>query len=210
MEWSTWVAYFVATLIICVSPGPGALSSMSAGMKYGFAVGMWNLFGLQIAIAINVLLVWLGVGALLVASSTAFELVKYGGAAYLVWLGIQKFREPPIAFEEVARSTTFEDTTRWGLVKQGMLVNLTNPKGILFLVAVLPQFIEPSRPTAVQYAILGITMIVVDVIVMIGYTGLASHVLALVKSPAHIRWVNRAMGSLFVVAGGALALFKRG
>lgn len=210
MEWSTWVAYFIATIILCVSPGPGALSSMSAGMKYGFAVGMWNLVGLQLAILVNVFLVWLGVGALLVASATAFEIVKYAGVAYLVWLGIQKFREPPVPFEEIAARTHFADTSRRGLVKQGMLVNLTNPKGVLFLVAVLPQFVDATRPTAIQYAILGATMIVVDVIVMIGYTGLASRVLRLLKNPGHIRWTNRALGTLFVAAGGALAVFKRG
>jgi homoserine/homoserine lactone efflux protein len=209
MELTTWIPYFVAVVVLCVSPGPGALSSMSAGLKYGFRVGMWNLLGLQIAILINVLLVWAGIGALLVASTTAFEVIKYGGALYLIWLGIQKFREPPVSFEEIAARTKFEDTSRWGLVKQGMLVNLTNPKGILFLVAVLPQFINPALPTAPQYAIMGITMVVVDVIVMIGYTGLASRVLRLLKDPNHIRWTNRGLGSLFVAAGGALALFKR-
>jgi homoserine/homoserine lactone efflux protein len=209
LELGTWIAYFIAVVILCVSPGPGALSSMSAGLKYGFRVGMWNLLGLQIAILINVLMVWAGIGALLVASTTAFEIIKYGGALYLIWLGVQKFREPPVSFEEIAARTRFDDTSRWGLVKQGVLVNLTNPKGILFLVAVLPQFIDPTRPTAPQYAIMGLAMVVVDVIVMIGYTGLASRVLRLLKDPSHIRWTNRGLGSLFVAAGGALALFKR-
>ena len=102
----------------------------------------------------------LALGALLVASTTAFEVMKIGGALYLIYLGVQKFREPPASFEAIAAATKFEDTTRWGLVKQGMLVNLTNPKGLLFLAAVLPQFVDPSKPTAMQYAILGGTMAV--------------------------------------------------
>lgn len=209
MSFSLWLPYFVAVVIICVSPGPGAFSSMSAGLKYGFAVGMWNCLGLQLAIVINVILIWLGLGALLMTSSTAFELMKYAGALYLVYLGIQKWREPPVPFEEIATRTHFDDTSRYGLVKQGLMVNLTNPKGIIFLVAVLPQFIDPTRPTAPQYAIMGVTMVVIDVLVMMCYTGLAANVLRLIRDPAKIRWTNRGLGAMFVTAGAALAVFKR-
>jgi homoserine/homoserine lactone efflux protein len=209
MEFSTWLTYLLAVSIICVSPGPGALSSMSAGMKYGFAVGMWNLIGLQLALVINVALIWLGIGALLLTSTTAFEIMKYGGALYLIYLGIQKFREAPIAFEAIAAKTKFDDTSRLGLIKQGLFVNLTNPKGIVFLVAVLPQFIDPAKPTGIQYAIMGLTMVIVDVLVMMCYTGLAANVLRLLKDPNHIRWTNRGLGTMFVAAGGALAVFKR-
>lgn len=209
MTFSTWLAYFIATLVICVSPGPGALSSMSAGMKYGFARGLWNLAGLQAAIVVNVFAIWIGLGALLVASTTAFDIMKYLGAAYLIYLGIQKFREEPVPFEQIAAQTNFKDTSPFGIFKQGLLVNLTNPKGLLFLAAVLPQFIDPAKPTAIQYAILGGTMVVVDVVVMIGYTALASTILRMLKDPNHIRWANRGVGSLFVAAGGALAVFKR-
>jgi homoserine/homoserine lactone efflux protein len=209
MEFSTWLTYLLAVSIICVSPGPGALSSMSAGMKYGFAVGMWNLIGLQLALVINVALIWLGIGALLLTSTTAFEIMKYGGALYLIYLGIQKFREAPIAFEAIAAKTKFDDTSRLGLIKQGLFVNLTNPKGIVFLVAVLPQFIDPTKPTGIQYAIMGLTMVIIDVLVMMCYTGLAANVLRLLKDPNHIRWTNRGLGTMFVAAGGALAVFKR-
>jgi homoserine/homoserine lactone efflux protein len=210
MTFTTWFTYFIATLLICISPGPGALSSMSAGMKYGFTRGMWNLAGLQAAIVVNVFAIWIGLGALLVASTTAFDIMKYLGAAYLIYLGIQKFREEPVPFEQIAAQTNFKDTSRFGIFKQGLLVNLTNPKGLLFLAAVLPQFVDPSKPTAIQYAILGGTMVMVDVLVMIGYTALASTILRMLKDPNHIRWTNRGVGSLFVAAGGALAVFKRG
>jgi homoserine/homoserine lactone efflux protein len=158
----------------------------------------------------NVLIIALGLGALLMASEHAFQVMKWGGALYLIYLGVQKWREVPVAFETIAANTEFKDTTRRGIFMQGFWVNLTNPKGLVFLLAVLPQFIDPSRPTSLQYVILTLTLNVVDLGVMACYTGLAANVLRLLKDPSHIKATNRVLGSLFVVAGVALAVFKRG
>ncbi len=209
MTLTTWLTFFAATLLLCFSPGPGALSSMSAGMKYGWRRGMWNCLGMQASIMVNSTIIALGLGAILMASSTAFLVMKWCGALYLVWLGIQKFREPPVPFEEIAAKTEFRDTTTRGIFLQGFLVSQTNPKGLLFLLAVLPQFVDPSQPTAVQYVILTLTLVAVDIVAMGCYTAFAAKVLAMLKDPAHIRWTNRGIGSLFVAAGGMLAVFKR-
>ena len=107
MSAATWLSFFVATLFLCISPGPGALSSMAAGLRYGFARGMLNCLGLQAAIIVNVFVIWLGLGALLMASSVAFELMKYGGAAYLIFLGVQKFREK-ITVVDVNQASVFD------------------------------------------------------------------------------------------------------
>ena len=93
---------------------------------------------------------------------------------------------------------------------QGFWVDLTNPKGLIFLLAVLPQFVDPAQPTAMQYVILTATLVIVDLIVMACYTGLASRVLRLLKKPRQLTITNRVLGSLFIAAGGALAIFKRG
>jgi threonine/homoserine/homoserine lactone efflux protein len=95
------------------------------------------------------------------------------------------------------------------LVLRGFMVNATNPKGIVFMLAVLPQFIDPSRPQFVQYAICGATLFSTDLLVMSGYTGLAAKVLRALRDPAHIRWMNRTFGSLFIAAGALLATFRR-
>jgi len=92
---------------------------------------------------------------------------------------------------------------------RGFLVNATNPKGIVFMLAVLPQFIDPAAPQLVQYAICGATLAFTDAIVMSGYTAFAARVLRLLREPHHIRWMNRTFGGLFVAAGAALATFKR-
>ncbi len=92
---------------------------------------------------------------------------------------------------------------------RGLLVNATNPKGILFMLAVLPQFIDPARPQLAQYAICAATLAVTDLIVMSAYTGLASRLLAALREPHHIRVVNRTFGGPFVAAGALLATFRR-
>ena len=105
----------------------------------------------------------LGLGAILMASTTAFDIMKWCGALYLMWLGIQKFREEPVPFEEIAARTEFKDTSTKGIFLQGFLVSQTNPKGLIFLLAVLPQFVDPTLPTAMQYVILTLTLVCVDI-----------------------------------------------
>lgn len=209
MELNTWLAYLLAVIILCVSPGPGALSSMSAGLRYGWARGMWNCLGMQAATMVNIVIIAAGLGAVLMASERAFNVMKWCGALYLVWLGIQKWREAPVPFAAIAAAGTFKDASRRGIFMSGFWVNLTNPKGLVFLLAVLPQFIDPTRPTLIQYAILAVTLYTVDLCVMACYTGLAATLLRTLTNPTHLRLTNRILGSLFVAAGGALAVFKR-
>jgi homoserine/homoserine lactone efflux protein len=144
----------------------------------------------------------------LAASSVAFATIKWLGVAYLVWLGIQQWRAPVGAMASV--DGTADGGSRGELVVKGFLVNATNPKGIVFMLAVLPQFIDPARPQLVQYAICAGTLAFTDLVVMSAYTGLASRVLAALREPRHIRAVNRTFGGLFVAAGALLATFRRG
>ena len=206
MEPGVWITYLVATIVLSLSPGPGVFSSISAGLHHGFRLGVWNGIGMQLANLVLMAIVALGLGAILLASETAFSVVKWVGVAYLVYLGIATWRAPARAFEEGRDDA---ETTARGLFMRGFWVNLTNPKGIIFCAAILPQFVDPSRPPWVQYAILAITTFVVDVAVMSGYTAAASKVLGALRDPAKVRWVNRGLGSAFVAAGVALATFRR-
>lgn len=207
MELSVWITYLVATIILSVSPGPGVFSSLAAGLNHGFRRGMWNAVGMQVANFTLMIIVSVGLGAILLASENLFNAVKWGGVAYLVWLGIATWRSEPHHFDARADAPRGQDSRKVFL--KGFFVNLTNPKGIIFYVAVLPQFIDVARPQFVQYAILGLTTLVVDMVVMAGYIGLAARVLAVMKDPSHLRWVNRILGGAFVAAGMALAAFRR-
>jgi homoserine/homoserine lactone efflux protein len=207
MTFSTWLTFFLACWAISISPGPGALSAMSAGLKYGFPRGYWNTVGLILGILGQFLIVAVGLGAVLAASETAFTIVKELGAAYLIYLGYKQLRSKaaPVALEAngSAPSSVRE------LIIRGMLINLANPKGTVFLLAVVPQFVNPALPLTQQYVILAGSLAFTDIVVMGAYTLLAAKVLGLLRNPSHILWMNRAIGSLFIVAGVFLATFRR-
>lgn len=208
MTLHTWLAFFAASWLISLSPGAGALSSMTAGLRYGFRRGVWNILGLQCGIALMLSVVALGLGAALAASSLAFNAIKWFGVAYLVWLGVQQWRAEPKPLVELRGDEL--PASRRALVLRGFLVNASNPKGIVFMLAVLPQFINPHAPQAPQYLACAASLFMTDAVVMSGYTLLAAKGLALLREPGHIRWTNRFFGSIFVGVGLLLAGFKRG
>jgi homoserine/homoserine lactone efflux protein len=137
-------------------------------------------------------------------------LVKWLGAAYLIWLGIQQWRAParPLAVPDEATGSAAV-TRRRSLVARGWMVNTLNPKGTVFLLAVVPQFLELAQPLAPQYGVIALTLGFTDLVVMAGYTALAARVLRSLREVHHIRAMNRVFGSLFVAAGALLATFKR-
>ena len=207
MEFSTWLAFFAASWAISISPGPGAVAAMSAGLNHGFRRGYFTTFGLVLGIWVQVLIVGVGLGALIATSATAFLVVKWAGVAYLVYLGIKQWRAPAVPL--VAEADDGPLVKRRAMVLHGMLINTVNPKGTVFLLAVVPQFINLAQPLTPQYVAIGATIGFTDLVVMAGYTALASRVLGALKSQAHIRAMNRVFGGLFVVAGLFLAFFKR-
>ena len=189
MTLAIWLGFLLAAILIAVTPGPGAVISMSTGMRHGYWAALTAILGLQAAILVHLLIVALGLGALLAASETAFSLVKLLGAVYLVWLGIQKWRR--------------------GLFLQGVLVNLTNPKAIIFIGALVPQFVDPAQPQIPQYLLIALTLCLTDLAVMSGYALAAVRLGRWLHDPTAIRLQNRAFGGLFVSAGVLLALSSR-
>jgi len=206
MVLETWLAFFVACWIISLSPGAGAIASMSAGLQYGFWRGYWNALGLQLGLALQIAIVAAGVGAVLAAAELAFSLIKWFGVAYLVYLGYRQWQALP---SDMTAQTERPIGRPLSLVLRGFLVNFGNPKAIVFILAVLPQFINPQAPLLIQYLLIGVTMICVDLIVMAGYTGLAARVLRALRSPRQQRLMNRTFGALFIGAAALLASVRR-
>ena len=207
MALDTWLAFFLASWIISLSPGAGAIASMSSGLQYGFLRGYWNAIGLQIGLAMQIAVVAGGLGAILAASSTAFYAIKWFGVAYLVYLAVKQWRALPMDMTDDAAVRPIGKPM--AMMFRGFLVNASNPKALVFMLAVLPQFVNPQAPLLIQYLILGATMISVDMIVMAGYTGLASKVLRLLRTPKQQKRMNSTFAGLFVGAAGFLASLHR-
>ena len=207
MDFSTWLAFFAAAWAISLSPGPGALAAMSAGLNHGFRKGYFTTLGLVLGIWVQLVVVGVGLGALLATSATAFVVVKWAGVAYLVYLGVQQWRAPVRPLAELQAGTAH--VRRRDLVLRGLLINIVNPKGTVFLLAVVPQFLTLSQPLTPQYLVIAATLGFTDLTVMAGYTALAAKVLGTLKSARAMKWTNRTFGGLFVAAGALLSVFKR-
>jgi len=204
MTLAVWLGFLLAAILIAVTPGPGAVISMSTGMRQGYRSAFVVILGLQSAIVIHLTIVAVGFGALLAASELAFSAVKLLGAAYLAWLGIQKWRAPPQPVDP-----GFAPGPSRSLFLQGLLVNLTNPKAIIFIGALVPQFVDPARPLVFQYGLIAATLCLTDMLVMSSYALAAARLGRWLCNPGMQRLQNRLFGSLFVSAGALLAISSR-
>ncbi|MGV1087804.1 MAG: LysE family transporter [Mycobacterium sp.] len=201
-----WLAFVGASIAISVSPGAGAVQSMATGLSHGLRRGSWSIAGLQLGLLLQLAIVAVGLGAAVAKSMTAFTIIKWAGVAYLVYLAVRQWRA---ATEDLGEGIEVADGGRLKLLMRGFGVNITNPKALVFLLAVLPQFVEPARPLLPQYAMIAATMVIVDVIVMCGYTGLASRLLGWLRTPKQQTIVNRTMSGLFATAAVVLSLVPK-
>ena len=205
MSWSVWLAFLGASVVISLSPGAGAIASMSTGLRYGLRRGYWNILGLQIGLLVQIGIVAVGLGAVLANSALAFTAIKWFGVAYLVYLGVRQWRAGPT---DVADAPVVADRGTTMLIR-GFLVNASNPKAVVFMVAVLHQFLEPAQPLVPQYLVIAGTMVAVDMLVMTGYTSLASRVLRLMRSHRQQKMMNRSFAGMFFAAATFLATVRR-
>lgn len=207
MEWEVWFAFLGAAIAISVSPGAGAILSMATGLTHGLRRSYWSIIGLEIGLMVQLALVAVGLGAALANSALAFTIIKWLGVAYLIYLAVRQWRAAGVDLR--AQMNPGGSSGAMSLMTRGALVNLTNPKGLVFLLAVLPQFVVPSAPLVPQYLVIGATMVVVDLVVMGGYAGLAARVLGFLSTSRQQRAVNRVFSGLFAAAAVVLSLVRR-
>ena len=201
MALDTWLIYLLAATGLSLSPGPNGLLALTHGALHGMKKTFFTIAGGAAGFTAVVALSMFGIGALLQASLVWLTVMKWVGGAYLVWLGVQVWRSPPIGLHVHG---TAVPRAGWSLFRQGALSALTNPKGLLFFAAFLPQFIDPARSLVVQFVIMAGTFAAIEIATEAFIAGMAHRISPWLARVG--RRFNQACGGVFVLIGLALPL----
>ena len=201
------IEFLITSLVVVISPGPGALLTVAAGLSGGARAAAVTALGCTLGIVPHLLAAVTGLAALLHASATAFEVLRYVGVAYLLYMGWATWRSPAalkVRADAPARSTG-------GRITEAMLVNLLNPKLSLFFLTFLPQFIAPGEAQpAERMAQLSLVFMAMTLVVFLGYGVFAARFRdQVLQRPSVLVWLRRGFAAAFVALGGKLALMQR-
>lgn len=201
-----WLAFAAASAVLLAIPGPTIILVVSYALGHGRRLAVPIVAGVALGDFTAMTASMLGLGALLAASATLFTILKWCGAAYLVWLGVKLWRAPSSAVPVEAERSGAGD--RWKAFAHAYAVTALNPKSIVFFVAFLPQFLDLSEPLVPQMAIFEATFLVLATLNALGYAMLAAAARGAIRRPGMQRAVNRVGGSLLMGAGAATALWR--
>jgi len=196
-----WLVYLLAAIGLSLSPGPNGLLALTHGALYGPRRAWATILGGALGFFVLIGLSMFGIGALIAASTLGLSVLKWLGGAYLVWLGVQVWRAPPIGLDE---TTVAMPRSHASLFRQGALCALTNPKGLLFFAAFLPQFIDPARSLWLQFLVMAGTFVAIEIVTEAVIAGTAHRLSPWLKRVG--RRFNQACGGIFVAIGALLPL----
>jgi homoserine/homoserine lactone efflux protein len=201
MDLHVWLIYLLAATGLSLSPGPNGLLALTHGALHGRRKALYTIFGGALGFVAVIALSMFGIGALLKASLVWLTVMKWVGGAYLMWLGIQVWRSPPIGVHVEGSAAP---RAGWSLFRQGALSALTNPKGLLFFAAFLPQFIDPARSLWLQFVVMAGTFAAIEIATELLIASMAHRISPWLRRVG--RRFNQACGGVFVAIGTALPL----
>jgi homoserine/homoserine lactone efflux protein len=208
MSSQSLLLYLVTWLLLAVTPGPAVICVMSQAARYGLQAGFRGVLGIQLGNLVFFLCIAFGLVALLSTATHAFVILQFAGAVYLLYLGlriiISSLRPSVDALPRFG-----SQAERRNLVAQALFIQLTNPKALLFVSALLPQFLDPHRPMASQLAILLSCTVVIDTAVLGLYALLAHHGTRAIRHSRVSRWIECTFGAALIVLGIRLLEWRK-
>lgn len=211
MTLTTLALFLTSAFLLAITPGPTMLLALSNGMAGGLRMAGWGMAGANLGSAIVIAVVALGLGSLLAASETLFNIIRWVGVIYLCWLGWQIWRSPTRDIAQDLQAGAQDAPASRGAraaFMRSLLVALSNPKAVLFFGAFLPQFVDASQPVGPQYALLGTIFIGLDTLVMLAYAGAGSQAMRWLTQRS-LKIMNRVCAAGMWLLASALALFRR-
>jgi homoserine/homoserine lactone efflux protein len=206
VESSTWWLFAGTETVLCLTPGPAVLLVLSSALRAGPRKSIFSNLGILAANTVYFVLSAVGVGSLLAASFDLFSVIKWIGAAYLVYLGLRAiFGKSRI----VSDGAPQKETRGARILADGFMLQASNPKAIIFFTALLPQFVNPHAPVAPQMTVLAMTSVVIEFSVLLGYGIAAGRAAEMARRPRYAVWTNRVSGGLLICAGAGLATLRR-
>ncbi|AJO78267.1 LysE family translocator [Pseudomonas sp. MRSN 12121] len=205
MDATTLFLYVITVSAVMMTPGPSMLLALNNGASHGMRIAGCGMAGAALSDVLLIGAVGLGLGALLQASEQLFSIVKWGGAAYLLYLAWVLWKAPTTAL--AAQSSGAASSGRGAFVRS-LLVGMSNPKGLLFFSAFLPQFVRPDQPVAQQYLILALVSAAIDCVMMAVYAFGGRHAMR-TFSARTMQWINRSCAGMLAALAVGLSLYRR-
>ncbi|MEJ6815038.1 MAG: LysE family translocator [Octadecabacter sp.] len=207
MDLSLWMTFVGATLLLLIIPGPTVVLVLTYALTQGRRVAVASAAGVALGDFIAMTASLVGLGALVLASSTLFVALKWVGAAYLVWMGIGMIRSAGSA-----KAIQIEDAPQLSagaVFRNAAVVTALNPKGIVFFIAFVPQFIRTDAALAPQFAILIATFVSLATINVLVYALLADLLRATIRRPSVLAWMTRIGGGVLIAMGVLTATLRK-
>jgi len=206
MSLSTWLVFTITEIALCLTPGPAVLFVVSQGLRYGGRKSLWANAGILAGNTAYFVLSAIGLTAVIAASHEGFTIIKYAGAGYLIVLGVLTMFGRGAALAQQGGDVAMIRGT--SLLGRGFVLQAANPKALVFFTALLPQFVNPAHSVPLQMAILGITSVVVEFLVLSMYGFGAGRAAVAATNPRFARAANLTSGGLLIAAGTGLALAR--
>jgi threonine/homoserine/homoserine lactone efflux protein len=204
LDLDLYIAFFVATTIMILMPGPSVLLTVAHSLSHGPRRALATVAGATCGVAVQLSVTLAGMTSLLLVLADWFEWLRWLGVAYLLYLGVQLWRTRPVEPAPLAGVSP-----RQSLFLQGLIVTIANPKSMFFLAAFFPQFVDPAAPPALQFTVLGITFLAITYVFTALWALVAGRARHFLRTASGVRLRNRISGSLLICAGLGLALARR-